>query len=73
MPDYEYYCEDGHAYVETRSMSEEQRVAVCPVEGCGKPLKRNWGNSPSAIFKGTGFYSTDKNTGLLKPGQQVDY
>lgn len=72
MPAYDYICDDEHLYTENRSMSEEQKVTECPVEGCGKPLIRVW-STPSAVFKGSGFYSTDKNSYLLKPGQQVDY
>lgn len=72
MPAYDYTCEDEHLYTESRSMSEEQKVTVCPVEGCGKVLVRIWQSTP-VTFNGKGFYSTDKNSYLLKPGQQVDY
>ena len=72
MASYDYTCTSGHVYTETRSMSEDQKVTVCPVEGCGLVLNRIWEAVPT-VFNGKGFYSTDKNSYLLKPGQQVDY
>lgn len=72
MPAYDYTCQNGHVYTETRSMSEDQIVTVCPVDGCGLPLNRIWEASP-VIFNGKGFYSSDTRHHLLKPGQQVDY
>lgn len=72
MASYDYICEDEHLYTETRSMSEDQKVFVCPADGCGKSLARIWTSNP-VTFNGKGFYSTDKNSYLLKPGQQVDY
>lgn len=72
MPAYDYTCSSGHVYTETRLMSEEQKVTECPVEGCGLVLNRIWEAVP-AVFNGKGFYTTDKNPSLLKPGQQVDW
>lgn len=72
MPAYDYTCSSGHVYTENRSMSEEQKVTECLVEGCGLPLNRIWEAVPT-VFNGKGFYSTDKNSSLLKPGQQVDW
>jgi predicted nucleic acid-binding Zn ribbon protein len=69
---YDYTCENEHLYTETRSMSEDQKVTVCPEGGCGKPLVRVWQSTP-AVFNGGGFYSTDSRHHLLKSGQQVDY
>ena len=72
MASYDYTCKSEHLYTEVRSMSEDQKVTVCPEEGCGEPLVRIWQATP-AVFNGKGFYSTDKNSYLLKPGQKVDY
>jgi putative FmdB family regulatory protein len=55
MSTYEYKCEEGHIYVETRSIKEEQKTTECPQ--CGKGLSRVW-NTVSTILKGNGFYST---------------
>lgn len=72
MPAYDYTCSSGHVYTETRSMSEDQKVTVCPVEDCGLPLNRIW-EAVATVFNGKGFYSTDVKSELLKPGQQVDW
>lgn len=72
MAAYDYTCEKGHVYTEERSIHEDQKIFVCPLEDCGLELHRIWSAAP-AIFNGKGFYSTDKNSYLLKPGQQVDY
>ena len=71
MARYDYICASEHVYTEERSIHDDQIVTVCPVEGCGLILTRVWSAVP-AVYKGKGFYSTDKHD-LLKPGQQVDY
>lgn len=72
MPSYDYSCEQGHVNTDTRSINEDMKLEVCSVEDCGsKVFSRIW--SPvTAVYKGKGFYSTDKHD-LLKPGQQVDW
>lgn len=72
MPSYDYSCENGHVNTEMRSINEESKLTVCEVEGCESSVfNRIWSAVP-AIYKGNGFYTTDKHN-LLKPGQQVDY
>jgi putative FmdB family regulatory protein len=72
MASYDYTCEDEHLFTEVRSMNDEQKVTVCPVEGCGKSLVRVWTSNP-VVLNGKGFYSTDNRHHLLKPNQAVDY
>lgn len=58
MPSYEYKCADnGHLYIEQRSMSEDQQRKVCPQPDCKSELIRVF-NSTIVTFKGKGFYST---------------
>jgi predicted nucleic acid-binding Zn ribbon protein len=72
MPSYDYSCENGHVTTETRSISEDSKLEVCATDGCeSKVLSRVW-TPVTAVYKGSGFYSTDKNN-LLKPGQRVDW
>lgn len=54
MPTYEYKCENGHQYTETRLMSENQKQIVCPEKGCHTLLHRVF-DSPPVTFKGAGF------------------
>jgi predicted nucleic acid-binding Zn ribbon protein len=72
MPSYDYSCEQGHVNTDTRSINEDMKLEVCSVDGCdSKVFSRIW--SPvTAVYKGSGFYTTDKHN-LLKPGQQVDW
>ncbi len=72
MPAYDYTCTSGHVYTEERSIHEDQKVTVCPVEDCGLVLNRIWGATP-VVFNGSGFYSRDSKAELLKPGQHVDW
>jgi putative FmdB family regulatory protein len=58
MATYEYKCEDnGHPYIEVRSMSEEQKRTTCTKPDCDSKLIRVYSSAP-VIFKGRGFYKT---------------
>jgi putative FmdB family regulatory protein len=58
MPTYEYECKAcGHTFEAFQSMSESP-LRVCPQ--CGKELRRLINGGSGIIFKGSGFYVTDK-------------
>lgn len=59
MPKYDYECNECNNVIQiTRSMKDQEEQYYCP--NCKGLLERIW-HSPGAIFKGGGFYSTDKN------------
>ncbi|MDR3174672.1 MAG: zinc ribbon domain-containing protein [Treponema sp.] len=59
MPTYEYECKTcGHTFDVFQNMSDEP-VKVCPQ--CGKEVRRLIRGGTGVIFKGSGFYVTDKN------------
>ncbi|MDR3148261.1 MAG: zinc ribbon domain-containing protein [Treponema sp.] len=59
MPTYEYECKTcGHTFDVFQNMSDEP-VKVCPQ--CGKEVRRLINGGTGVIFKGSGFYVTDKN------------
>ncbi|MDR1444442.1 MAG: zinc ribbon domain-containing protein [Treponema sp.] len=61
MPTYEYECKTcGHTFEVFQNMSDEP-VKVCPQ--CGKEVRRLINGGTGIIFKGSGFYVTDKNKG----------
>jgi putative FmdB family regulatory protein len=61
MPTYEYECKScGHTFDVFQNMSDEP-VKVCPQ--CGKEVRRLIKGGTGIIFKGSGFYVTDKNKG----------
>lgn len=57
MPTYEYYCTNGHEYLEVRSIHADQIRTECAE--CGLQLIQRIG-SLGITFKGSGFYATDK-------------
>lgn len=58
MPTYEYECKKcAHAFELFQSMSDEP-VRVCPK--CGAEVRRLINGGAGVIYKGAGFYSTDK-------------
>lgn len=57
MATYEYECALGHYNIQERPMAEEQIIYTCNAPECQQLLKRIY-SSPSALFKGRGFYST---------------
>ena len=58
MPTYEYECKScGHTFEVFQSMSEDP-LKSCPE--CGKAVRRLIFGGTGVIFKGSGFYVTDK-------------
>ena len=58
MPTYEYECKIcGHSFDVFQSMKDEP-LKTCPE--CGKELRRVINGGTGIIFKGEGFYVTDK-------------
>jgi len=61
MPTYEYECKScGHAFEVFQAMSD-QPLKDCPE--CGKEVRRLIFGGTGVIFKGSGFYVTDKGKG----------
>ncbi|MDR0389971.1 MAG: zinc ribbon domain-containing protein [Spirochaetaceae bacterium] len=58
MPTYGYECKScGHTFDVFQSMSDEP-LKICPQ--CGKELRRLINGGTGVIFKGSGFYVTDR-------------
>jgi putative FmdB family regulatory protein len=58
MPTYEYECKScGHRFDAFQNIRDEP-LKVCPE--CGKELRRLINGGSGVIFKGGGFYVTDK-------------
>jgi len=65
MPTYEYECKEcSHHFEVFQSMSDEP-IKICPK--CGKEVRRLIFGGVGVIFKGPGFYVTDRAAGK-KPG-----
>jgi len=61
MPTYEYECKEcSHNFEAFQAMSDEP-LKTCPE--CGKEIRRLIFGGTGVIFKGSGFYVTDKNKG----------
>ena len=61
MPTYEYECKScGHTFEAFQSMSDDP-LKNCPE--CGKHIRRLIHGGTGVIFKGSGFYVTDKSKG----------
>ena len=59
MPTYGYECKKcKHSFDAFQSMKDEP-LKICPE--CGKELRRLINGGNGVIFKGAGFYVTDKN------------
>ena len=59
MPTYEYECKScSHTFDVFQAISDEP-VKICPK--CGKEVRRLINGGMGVIFKGSGFYVTDKN------------
>jgi putative FmdB family regulatory protein len=66
MPTYEYECKKcGHTFEAFQSMSDDP-LKVCPE--CGKEVRRIINGGSGVIFKGSGFYVTDKKGGSASAG-----
>jgi len=59
MPTYEYECKScGHNFEAFQAISDDP-LKICPE--CGKDIRRLIFGGAGVIFKGSGFYVTDKN------------
>jgi putative FmdB family regulatory protein len=66
MPTYEYECKScGHTFEAFQAMSDEP-LKSCPQ--CGREIRRLIFGGTGVIFKGSGFYVTDKGK---KGGEQT--
>ncbi|MDR2102314.1 MAG: zinc ribbon domain-containing protein [Treponema sp.] len=64
MPTYEYECKIcGYSFDVFQNMSDEP-LKICPQ--CGKEVRRVINGGTGVIFKGSGFYVTDKKSGGTK-------
>jgi putative FmdB family regulatory protein len=69
MPTYEYECKKcSHRFEVFQSMSDEP-VKKCPE--CGKAVRRLVSGGVGVIFKGSGFYVTDKDKSSVPKGGSV--
>jgi putative FmdB family regulatory protein len=58
MPTYEYECKScSHSFDIFQSISDDP-IKICPK--CGKEVRRVINGGMGVIFKGSGFYVTDK-------------
>ncbi|MCL2186720.1 MAG: FmdB family transcriptional regulator [Treponema sp.] len=74
MPTYEYECKScSHNFEVFQSMSEPP-LTICPE--CGKEIRRLIFGGTGVIFKGSGFYVTDKGksskAGTKTPSKKTD-
>jgi putative FmdB family regulatory protein len=70
MPTYEYECKScGHGFEVFQSMSEEP-LKDCPK--CGKEVRRVIFGGAGVIFKGSGFYVTDKGKSSGKASKDTE-
>ena len=70
MPTYEYECKScGHNFDVFQSILDEP-LKTCPE--CGKEVRRLINGGTGVIFKGGGFYVTDKSGSGAKPGGKTE-
>jgi putative FmdB family regulatory protein len=58
MPTYEYKCKSCGSSFEIFQNMKDEPLKVCPE--CGREIRRVINGGSGVIFKGSGFYSTDK-------------
>jgi len=69
MPTYGYECKScGHTFDAFQSMTDEP-LKICPK--CGKAIRRLINGGTGVIFKGGGFYVTDKSGRGGKDGKSA--
>ena len=59
MPTYEYECKTCHHLFEVFQNMSDAPISSCPL--CGESVRRLINGGQGVIFKGSGFYVTDKN------------
>jgi len=70
MPTYEYECKScSHGFEVFQSMSEPP-IKECPK--CGNEVRRLIFGGTGVIFKGSGFYVTDKDKAAKKKTMSAD-
>ncbi|MDR0540396.1 MAG: zinc ribbon domain-containing protein [Spirochaetaceae bacterium] len=69
MPTYEYQCKVcGYDFEVFQNMADEP-LKVCPQ--CGREVRRVINGGGGVIFKGSGFYVTDKSKGTGKNSEKT--
>ena len=69
MPTYEYECKScGHNFDVFQNIKDDP-IKTCPE--CGKEVRRLINGGMGVIFKGGGFYVTDKGGSGGKPGEKT--
>jgi putative FmdB family regulatory protein len=61
MPTYEYECKKCNHIFECFQSINDEPIAACPE--CGGEVRRLINGGAGIIYKGSGFYSTDKSSG----------
>ena len=61
MPTYEYECKSCGYYFDVFQNMSDRPLTTCPQ--CGKEVRRIINGGSGIIFKGSGFYVTDKKGG----------
>jgi putative FmdB family regulatory protein len=64
MPTYEYICKDCGSSFEVFQSMRDEPLKSCPE--CGQEIRRVINGGGGVIFKGPGFYSTDKTKAQTK-------
>ena len=64
MPTYEYECKSCGYNFDIFQNIKDEPLKICPE--CGKELRRLINGGTGVIFKGGGFYVTDKGGGGVK-------
>ncbi|MDR2601553.1 MAG: zinc ribbon domain-containing protein [Spirochaetaceae bacterium] len=67
MPTYEYECKSCNHRFEIFQRMADEPLKECPE--CGKELRRLINGGGGIIFKGGGFYVTDKAAPAAKPAK----
>ena len=64
MPTYEYKCKECERSFEVFQSMKDEPLSVCPE--CGGSVRRILSGGAGVIFKGQGFYVTDKGKSAAK-------
>ena len=70
MPTYEYECKECKHNFEAFQAMSDPPLKECPK--CGKDVKRLILGGAGVIFKGSGFYVTDKGSGTLNKTEKTE-
>jgi len=64
MPTYEYECKSCHHHFDAFQNIKDEPLKTCPK--CGKEVRRLINGGTGIIFKGPGFYATDKGGSAVR-------